>query len=91
MLTATTGAIHPMLRAAGVPKEAIKWMMRVHSGNFYIVNLMPIYPFLVGFSTLTLAFTGLLMYLRASRRPAEAVTVVAGSAQAGGSPAPWQR
>lgn len=68
MLTSMTGALHPMLRSAGVPKEQIKWMIRIHSGNFLIVDLKPVYPFLVGTSTLVLAITGLLMLLRSSRR-----------------------
>ena len=67
LITALTGAIHPMLRAAGVPKEQIKWMIRIHSGNFLVLDLKPIYPFLVGLSTVVLAISGLMMYLRASR------------------------
>ncbi|MEY3463721.1 MAG: hypothetical protein RLZZ468_1499 [Cyanobacteriota bacterium] len=68
MLTAFTGALHPMLRSAGVDKDSIRWIIRIHSGNFYIINLKPVYPLLVGLSTLILAATGLVMYVRVSRR-----------------------
>lgn len=67
MLTAFTGALHPMLRSAGVDKDSIRWIIRIHSGNFYIINLKPVYPLLVGLSTLILAATGLAMYVRVSR------------------------
>lgn len=68
MLTAFTGVLHPMLRSAGVDKDSIRWIIRIHSGNFYIINLKPVYPLLVGLSTLILAATGLVMYVRVSRR-----------------------
>ena len=68
LITALTGAIQPLLESAGVPKDQIKWLIRVHSGNFLVVNLKPVYPALVGLSTLVLALTGLTMYLRSARR-----------------------
>ena len=68
LITALTGAIQPLLESAGVPKEQIKWMIRIHSGNFLVVNLKPVYPALVGLSTVVLALTGLTMYLRSARR-----------------------
>jgi len=71
ILTSLTGSLYPMLRSAGIAKEKIKWMLQLHSGNFLILNLKPIYPFLVGLSTLLLALTGLLMVLRAGRRAAD--------------------
>lgn len=68
LITSLTGAIQPVLEAAGLPKDQIKWLIRVHSGNFLVVNLKPVYPLLVGLSTLVLALTGLMMYLRSARR-----------------------
>ena len=68
LITALTGAIQPLLESAGVPKNQIKWLIRVHSGNFLVVNLKPVYPALVGLSTVVLALTGLTMYLRSARR-----------------------
>ena len=68
MLTAFTGALHPMLRSAGVDKDSIRWIIRIHSGNFSIIDLKPVYPLLVGLSTLILAATGLALYVRVSRR-----------------------
>jgi len=68
LITAATGAFYPMLRSAGVPKEQIRWMIRIHSGNFLLIDLKPIYPFLVGIGTLVLATTGLLMVWRSARR-----------------------
>jgi len=68
LITALTGSFFPMLEALGVPEEQIKWMIRIHTGNFYLVNLKPVYPALVGLSTVVLALTGLTMYLRSARR-----------------------
>ena len=74
ILTSLTGATYPMLRSAGVAKDKIRWMMQLHSGNFLILNLKPIYPFLVGLSTVVLALSGLLMVRGAGRRAAEPLT-----------------
>ena len=66
IITSLTGALYPMLRAAGVPKSMIRWMMKIHEGDFLIIDLTPLYPFIVGLSTAALAFTGLFMLLRSS-------------------------
>ena len=66
IITSLTGALYPMLRAAGVPKSMIRWMMKIHEGDFLIIDLTPLYPFIVGVSTAALAFTGLFMLLRSS-------------------------
>lgn len=58
LLTSSTGVLHPMLRSLGVPDDQIKRIIREYSGNFMVVNLMPIYPFLVGIIAFVLAITG---------------------------------
>ena len=67
-ITSLTGGLYPMLREVGVSKSLISWMMKIHAGDFVIIDLSPIYPFIVGLSTAALAITGLLMVLRASHQ-----------------------
>jgi len=69
LLTAITGIIYQIFDLAGNEKIA-KWLLDWHKGDFGILNLEVIYPFLNGLGLIILLFTGISMWgqMRSKRR-----------------------
>jgi hypothetical protein len=61
LLTLITGVIYQIGDLSEQPNE---WMLDLHKGNFGIINLEKIYPFLNATGLLFLAITGLSLWLR---------------------------
>ena len=70
LLTLTTGTLYQIADLSGQDK-AFDWLLKLHKGNFLVINLESIYVFLnlnaVGL--LFLAFTGITMWNQVRRRP----------------------
>jgi hypothetical protein len=62
-LTAITGVIYQIFDLAGNDKP-VKWLLDWHKGDFGIVNLEIIYPFLNALGLIVLLFTGISMWVK---------------------------
>jgi hypothetical protein len=67
ILTVITGSIFQMAELGG-KEEDFSWLLAWHKGHFGSLNLEMIYPFLNALGLLTLAITGISMWLQ-MRRP----------------------
>ena len=65
-LTALSGAAYETLLDDNLD---VPWLLRLHTGNFGMLNLQPVYAPLLGLLTLTLIGSGLVMLLTDRRRP----------------------
>ena len=59
--TILSGSLYPLLLAFGI--DAF-WLIKLHTGNFGLINLQSIYSPIIGISTLVLLFTGLFLLRR---------------------------
>lgn len=64
LLSLITGSLYQITDLAG--KEA-RWLLEIHKGNFGIINLEAIYPFLNGLGLLFLVITGTSLWLQTKR------------------------
>ena len=69
LLTALSGSLYGALSAQGI--EAF-WLMKLHTGNFGVVNLQPYYSTVLGVLTLFIVGSGigLLLGSRSGKKPA---------------------
>ncbi len=69
-LTSLSGAIYGTILTFNIDAP---WLLRLHTGNFGVINLQPFYSPLIGILTLVLVISGLSLLLRApqGRPPAE--------------------
>lgn len=65
-LTALSGAIYGTVLAMNIDAP---WLLRLHTGNFGIVNLQPIYSPLIGVMTLVLIASGIALLAGGRRSP----------------------
>jgi hypothetical protein len=63
LLTAITGVIYQIFDLAGNDKP-VKWLLDWHKGDFGILNLEVIYPFLNAIGLIILLFTGISMWVQ---------------------------
>lgn len=63
LLTAITGVIYQIFDLAGNDKP-VKWLLDWHKGDFGILNLEVIYPFLNALGLMFLLFTGISMWVQ---------------------------
>ncbi|CAK6690430.1 MULTISPECIES: hypothetical protein [unclassified Synechococcus] len=64
ILTALSGSLYGLLSAQGI--EAF-WLMKLHTGNFGLINLQPYYSAILGLLTLVVAGSGLGLLIGARR------------------------
>lgn len=62
-LTALSGAIYGTVLSFNLDAP---WLLRLHTGNFGILNLQPIYSPLIGIFTLVLVISGVSLMLKTS-------------------------
>ena len=67
ILTAVTGSLYQLFDLAH-QESNVEWLLAVHKGNFGILNLSIIYPFLNAFGLIILAVTGITMWVQSQRR-----------------------
>ncbi len=68
ILTAVTGSIFQFFDLAG-QEDGADWLLQIHKGHFGFLNLAPIYPFLNALGLLTLAITGISMWVQKRSAP----------------------
>ena len=44
------------------------WLMKIHTGNFFFINLQPLYTPLVGFLTIAAIISGLFLFPRSKSK-----------------------
>ena len=64
LITAGTGSLYSLLLEQGI--DAF-WLLKLHTGNFGVLNLQPVYPMLLGGLTVIVTVSGAVMLLRPSR------------------------
>lgn len=64
LLSAITGSIYQITDLSG---NEVKWLLEMHKGNFGILKLEVIYPFLNALGLLALLATGTSMWLQMRR------------------------
>jgi hypothetical protein len=63
-LTALSGAIYGTILYFNIDAP---WLLRMHTGNFGVINLQPLDSPLIGILTLALVISGLSMLIRSGR------------------------
>ncbi len=71
IITALSGSIYGLLLENNV--EAI-WLLKIHTGNFGIINLQPYYSAIIGILTLMIAISGIGLLFRGRRKKPIAVS-----------------
>lgn len=65
-LTSMSGAIYGTVLAMNIDAP---WLLRLHTGNFGVINLQPIYSPLIGVMTLVLIASGIALLVGERRTP----------------------
>jgi hypothetical protein len=68
LLSAFTGSLYGVLLDRGI--DAF-WLVKIHSGNFGILNLQPYYSTLLGILTLVVVLSGLGLLMRSRPLPGD--------------------
>lgn len=64
LITAGTGSLYSLLLEKNI--DAF-WLLKIHTGNFGVLNLQPVYPMLLGGLTVIVTVSGAVMLFRPSR------------------------
>ena len=65
-LTSLSGALYGTVLSFNVDAP---WLLRLHTGNFGVINLQPVYAPLIGVITLVLVASGIAMLIGGLRSP----------------------
>ena len=60
-ITVISGSLYSLFQYFGLD---FFWLMKIHTGNFFFINLQPLYTPVVGFLTITAITSGLLLFPR---------------------------
>ena len=64
LITAGTGSLYSVLLEQEID---VFWLLKIHTGNFGVLNLQPFYPMLLGTLTIIVTLSGAAMLMRSSR------------------------
>ena len=64
-ITVISGSLYSFLQYFGLD---FFWLMKIHTGNFFFINLQPLYTPVVGFLTITAIISGLLLFPRSKSK-----------------------
>jgi len=64
LITTGTGSLYSLLLEQEI--DAF-WLLKIHTGNFGVLNLQPVYPMLLGALTVIVTVSGAAMLFRPSR------------------------
>ena len=65
LLTVISGSLYSVFLYFGIDYF---WLMKIHTGNFFFINLQPLYTPFVGFLTITAIISGLLLFPRSKSK-----------------------
>ncbi|MDJ0535894.1 MAG: PepSY domain-containing protein [Xenococcaceae cyanobacterium MO_207.B15] len=66
-LTAITGSLFQVAVITGKSEDFL-WLLELHRGKFGIIDLELIYPLLNAFGVLSIAITGIIMWLQINKK-----------------------
>ena len=64
LITAGTGSLYSVLLEQEID---VFWLLKIHTGNFGVLNLQSFYPMLLGTLTVIVTLSGAAMLMRPSR------------------------
>ena len=64
LITAGTGSLYSVLLEQEID---VFWLLKIHTGNFGVLNLQPFYPMLLGTLTVIVTLSGAAMLIRPAR------------------------
>ncbi len=64
LITASTGSLYTLLLQQDI--DAF-WLLKIHTGDFGLLNLQPVYSILLGMLTLFIIVSGSILLLKPSR------------------------
>ena len=64
-ITVISGSLYSFLQYFGLD---FFWLMKIHTGNFFFINLQPLYTPVVGFLTITAIISGLSLFPRSKSK-----------------------
>ena len=65
LITVLSGSLYSLFQYFGLD---FFWLMKIHTGNFFFINLQPLYTPVVGFLTITALISGLLLFPRSKSK-----------------------
>ena len=65
LITVISGSLYSLFQYFGFD---FFWLMRIHTGNFFFINLQPLYTPVVGFLTITAIISGLILFPRSKSK-----------------------
>ena len=60
-ITVISGSLYSLFQYFGLD---FFWLMKIHTGNFFFINLQPLYTPVVGFLTIAAIISGLFLFPR---------------------------
>ena len=64
-ITVISGSFYSLFQYFGFD---LFWLMKIHTGNFFFINLQPLYTPVVGFLTITAIISGLFLFPRSKSK-----------------------
>ena len=64
-ITVISGSLYSLFQYFGLD---FFWLMKIHTGNFFFINLQPFYTPVVGFLTIAAIISGLFLFPRSKRK-----------------------
>ena len=61
LITVLSGSLYSLFQYFGLDYF---WLMKIHTGNFFLINLQPIFSPVVGFLTIFVILSGLFLFPR---------------------------
>ena len=61
-ITVISGSLYSLFQYFGLD---FFWLMKIHTGNFFFINLQPLYTPVVGFLSISAIISGLFLFPRA--------------------------
>ena len=62
LITVVSGSLYSLFQYFGMD---FFWLMKIHTGNFFLINLQPLYTPFVGFLSIAAIISGLFLFPRA--------------------------
>ena len=62
LITVVSGSLYSLFQYFGMD---FFWLMKIHTGNFFFINLQPLYTPFVGFISIAAIISGLFLFPRA--------------------------
>ena len=65
LITVISGSLYSLFQYFGLD---FFWLMKVHTGNFFFINLQPLYTPAVGFLTIAAIISGIFLFPRSKSK-----------------------